>query len=49
RLAEFVRAGLSVPKSRVATRPTRASKQRRLDAKRGRAQLKRGRTGQWDG
>lgn len=49
RLAEFVRADLSVPKSRVATRPTRASKQRRLDAKRGRAQLKRGRTGQWDG
>jgi hypothetical protein len=38
RLAEFVRAGLSVPKPRLATRPTRASKQRRLEAKRGRAQ-----------
>jgi ribosome-associated protein len=34
RLAEILRAALHVPKKRVATRPTRASKERRLDAKR---------------
>lgn len=44
RLAEFIAAGLSVPKPRVATRPTRASKTRRLDAKRERGQIKRGRS-----
>lgn len=49
RLAGFISAGLSVPRTRVATRPTRASKERRLDAKRGRAQVKRGRTTrEWD-
>ncbi len=44
RLAAFIAAGLSVPKPRVATKPTRASKQRRLDAKRGRSDIKRGRS-----
>ena len=34
RLAEILRAALHVPKKRVATKPTRASKERRLDAKR---------------
>ena len=34
RLADFLRAALHVPKKRVATKPTRASKERRLDAKR---------------
>jgi ribosome-associated protein len=49
RLAAFIEAGLHAPKPRIATRPTRASKQRRLDAKRGRSTIKRGR-GQrdWD-
>jgi ribosome-associated protein len=47
RLATFIEAGLHAPKPRVATRPTRASKQRRLDAKRGRSTIKRGR-GQHD-
>jgi len=37
-------AGLSVPKPRKATKPTFGSKLRRLDAKRGRAQIKRGRS-----
>lgn len=49
RLAAFIAAGLAVPKARVATRPTRASKQRRLDGKRERSQVKRGRTRRdWD-
>jgi len=33
-----------VPKPRKATKPTLGSKLRRLDAKRGRAQIKRGRS-----
>jgi ribosome-associated protein len=49
RLAAFIEAGLHAPKPRLATRPTRASKQRRLDAKRERSTIKRGRTGgHWD-
>jgi ribosome-associated protein len=49
RLAHFIAAGLHAPKPRVATRPTRASKERRLGDKRGRATIKRGRTGRdWD-
>jgi ribosome-associated protein len=50
RLAAFIEAGLHAPKPRVATRPTRASKQRRLDGKRERSTIKRGRTGghDWD-
>ena len=50
RLAAFVEAGMHVPKKRVATRPTRASKERRLDAKRGRSTIKKGRSGagDWD-
>jgi ribosome-associated protein len=34
RLAEILRIALHVPKKRVKTKPTRASKERRLDAKR---------------
>ena len=34
RLAEILRVALHVPKKRVKTKPTRASKERRLDAKR---------------
>ncbi|MDO4709620.1 MAG: alternative ribosome rescue aminoacyl-tRNA hydrolase ArfB [Pseudomonadota bacterium] len=49
RLAAFIAHGLAVPKKRVATRPTRASKERRLQDKRGRAEIKRGRGGKdWD-
>ena len=49
RLAAFIEHGLHVPKARVATRPTRASKERRLQEKKGRAEIKRGRGGRgWD-
>ena len=43
RLADFIRAGLHVPKARIATRPTRAAKKRRVDAKTGRGTIKRNR------
>ena len=43
RLAELLRAATERPKKRVATRPTRASKERRIAGKRTRATLKRGR------
>ncbi|HEV2606655.1 MAG TPA: alternative ribosome rescue aminoacyl-tRNA hydrolase ArfB [Xanthomonadaceae bacterium] len=45
RLAALILAATHVPKKRVATRPTRASKLRRLDGKKQRAQIKRGRGG----
>ncbi len=49
RLAAFIETGLRAPKPRVATKPTKASKRRRLDAKRERSTIKRGRTGRdWD-
>lgn len=49
RLATFVASGWRAPTPRVATRPTRASKQRRLDDKRGRSTIKRGRSSRdWD-
>ncbi len=44
RLDAFIATALSVPKPRVATKPTYGSKLRRLDAKRGRSQVKRGRS-----
>jgi len=43
RLAELVRAALQVPKKRRATKPTRGSQRRRLQAKRRRKDIKRGR------
>ncbi|MFB9067229.1 alternative ribosome rescue aminoacyl-tRNA hydrolase ArfB [Pseudofulvimonas gallinarii] len=43
RLADFIRAGLHVPKARIATKPTRASQQRRVDSKVGRGAIKRNR------
>lgn len=43
RLAELVREALHVEPPRVATRPTRTARQRRLEAKRHRAAVKRGR------
>lgn len=46
--AEAVRAALVAPKSRVKSRPTRASKERRLDSKKRNAEVKRGRRGGFD-
>ncbi len=40
RLAELIRKALIVPKRRIATKPTRSSIERRLKAKKVRAQLK---------
>ena len=49
RLVAFIAAGLVVPKRRIETKPTRASKQRRLQGKRERGEVKRGRTTRnWD-
>ncbi len=47
RLAEIVRAATVVAKKRVATRPTRASKERRLAGKTQRSQTKKGRSKDW--
>ena len=49
RLAHFIETGLHAPKPRIATQPSRGAKERRLGEKRGRATIKRGRTGRdWD-
>jgi ribosome-associated protein len=49
RLADLLRAALIEPKIRRKTRPTRASKERRIDGKKHRAGTKRGRSGRdWD-
>lgn len=49
RLTAFIESGLHAPVPRIATKPTRASKERRLGAKRERASIKQGRTGRgWD-
>jgi ribosome-associated protein len=49
RLADLVRAALIEPKIRKKTRPTRASKERRIDTKKRRAGTKRERSGrEWD-
>lgn len=47
RLVEIIRAALLPAKKRVATKPTRASKERRLAGKKQRGTLKRGRTRGW--
>src|SRR6478736_6087739 len=47
RLAEIIRAALHVPKKRVATKPTRASKERRIASKKKRAQHKQTRSKHW--
>ena len=44
RLAAFIATGLTAPKKRIATKPSRVAKARRLDAKRGRGEIKRGRS-----
>ena len=49
RLAELIRAALVEPKVRKKTRPTRASKERRIESKKRRGSTKRGRgTRSWD-
>ena len=40
RLAAFIATGLRAPTPRIATKPSRAAKQRRLDAKRERSTIK---------
>ncbi|PID36366.1 MAG: aminoacyl-tRNA hydrolase [Rhodobacterales bacterium] len=45
RLAEMIRKALVAPKRRIATRPTLASKRRRLEAKNRRGELKKLRQG----
>ncbi|MEN1943141.1 alternative ribosome rescue aminoacyl-tRNA hydrolase ArfB [Luteimonas sp. MJ293] len=49
RLQDFIAKGAQPPKPRVATRPTRGSKERRLQDKRVRGQIKRGRSArEWE-
>lgn len=49
RLAAFIATGLIAPTPRIATKPSRAAKQRRLDAKRQRSGVKRTRANKdWD-
>ena len=49
RLAALIEAAAHVPKHRVATKPTRASKERRIQTKKSRSTIKRGRsTRGWD-
>ena len=42
RLVEIVTAATHVPKRRIATKPTRASKERRIEGKKNRSTIKRG-------
>lgn len=49
RLAELIRGALAAPAKRVATRPTRASKERRLSVKQQRGKLKQARSRDWSG
>ena len=49
RLAEIVRGALAAPTKRVATRPTRASKERRLAGKQQRSRIKQNRSRDWSG
>jgi len=47
RLEDLVTNALVPPKPRHATKPSRAARQRRLDSKKHRGDLKRGRGGDW--
>ena len=47
RLAEIVRAALAVPKKRIATKPSRASQERRISDKKRRAKHKQTRGKSW--
>ena len=48
RLEALIRAAMIEPKIRKKTRPTRASKERRIDSKKRRGTTKQGRRGGWD-
>jgi len=49
RLAALIEAALTVPKRRIATKPTRAAKERRITSKKKNATIKRSRSGRgWD-
>ena len=48
RLGNLIRAALIEPKIRKKTRPTRASKERRIESKKRRSSTKRDRGGRWD-
>ena len=48
RLREMLLAATRVPRRRIATRPSRAAKQKRLDAKKRRASLKKQRSERFD-
>ncbi|MDR1075084.1 MAG: aminoacyl-tRNA hydrolase [Xanthomonadaceae bacterium] len=49
RLVGFIATGLAEPKRRIPTRPSKAAKQRRLQGKRERGEVKRGRSTQhWE-
>lgn len=47
RLAELLRGALAAPKARIATKPTRGSRERRLAGKQQRGSLKRTRSRDW--
>jgi len=48
RLAALIVAASHVPKRRIATKPTRASKERRIESKKNRSTIKRGRNVRWE-
>ena len=48
RLAQLIRAALVEPKVRRKTKPTRASKERRIESKKRRGETKQGRGARWD-
>jgi ribosome-associated protein len=48
RLAALIRAALIEPKVRRKTKPSRASKERRIESKKHRGATKSGRSGRWD-
>jgi ribosome-associated protein len=48
RLSELVRAALIEPKVRRKTKPTKGSKERRIESKKQRGATKQGRSGRWD-
>lgn len=47
RLVEILRSALVAPKKRIATKPSRASQQRRLEGKQQRGKLKQNRSRSW--
>jgi ribosome-associated protein len=48
RLEALIRAALVEPKVRRKTKPTKASKERRIESKKRRGSTKQGRSGRWD-